>query len=140
MTPERLLTETELIRLLALPAGRELDAAVELHVFGNANVNGDREICRDFNGNPFPGTEVPPRFSTEFSAAGDVLQAMADRGYESQRLIRRGSDWVVEFTCPYGPCERHGTKDCSYHGAGPAYGNTLQLAVCYAALRTMGYG
>lgn len=97
----------------------------------NPEANGDEILAQD-------AFRYLPSYSMNISHAFDVVAHMEGEGYRWD-FMKLGDHVVAAFTCPLGPCERHGNPNHDFHeGSGEA--ETLPLAICRAALAAKGCG
>jgi hypothetical protein len=75
-------------KILAMEAGRELDALVCEHVL-------DMEVSRNIHTN-LPTWSNMPNYSTDISAAWEVVEKMDSKGFDVMILVRGGKH-RVEF-------------------------------------------
>ncbi len=119
-----------------LEAGRETDALVWLALNGKAGEMIDQGIlgCRYVDGDVQPhagyptGHISPPYYSTDIAWAWEVLEKVASKAAGWVRLRERVCDDGTIWECDFG----------DYGEA--ARGETVSLAICRAALKTMGVG
>lgn len=86
----------------------------------------------------------PPPYSTDEQWAFRLVEFMRKDGFSfklwqpSNYQILGGDPWrenaVVSFVCGMGPCERHGNKVESHHGAYDIEAETVPLAIARAAV------
>jgi hypothetical protein len=100
-------------------AGRELDALVAEKVMGYKTA-------------PIPDGETanPPNFSTDITAAWQVVEKMRERGYRlGLRTWVRSAEGEAVFVDP--------KRERASEGNG-AFDASVPLAICIAALRAVG--
>lgn len=81
-----------------------------------------------------------PEFSTDIAAAWQVVEKMHADGWTIDvRVcsIDAGGGCRCTIICNYGPCERHGHTEHTFHGASNVRGDTAPLAICRAALKAV---
>lgn len=110
--------------------GRELDALIEIGVFGNPTRQASE--CCALCWVRTDGEQIP-NYSTRIDDAWAVVERMAERFFvvvngrdDSPRCVR----WPDEWHCSISPRGRECEEDEISHGYGP----TAQFAICKAAL------
>lgn len=118
------MTESEILRLASLPAGRELDEAVARHVLGWewGYVLG--------NGYQWKASDGKPKgmywdFSSQMSCAAIVLDHAVAQGWGPKMADSSSGGWV---------CTMHKWRTETWSVA-----DTLPLAICRAALKAALY-
>lgn len=115
--------------ILALPAGRELDALIWKFLHNKPLTTKD---CRYVDGDVQPcvgqpvGHTSPDHYSTNISAAWEVVDYLYrghTLGFQVIHWPGDGNDWIISF-------------GNGQHGIYAADGNTAPLAICRAALLT----
>ena len=110
----------------------ELNAKVAVEVMGWVEQIGGGWRKADYTSAPTPNFLSP-----DWSGVRLVCERMRELGYPSFSAETFDHEtWLVSFTCIYGPCKRHGTKEDCAHG-GQEYADTLPRAVCLAAIKAM---
>lgn len=120
--------------ILELEPGREIDCLIAEKIMGWKVIEGSYINSVYIVGDDDYKEIGSCNFSTDISAAWEVVEKMKELHYDTAELYRfTDNKWLVKFVCSYGPCPYHNNPENTWHGSSVT-AQTAPEAICKAAL------